>query len=283
MVAVKLEGRLGNQLFQYAFIYATAKELGTRFYIDKSVDCLIIDRYFNIQTDFCSTADNKIFSIKGYKNIFNFHLRRTFYHSLRTLLRLKTETFLNSLSPELQLDKINNGHCYQGFFQSEKYFFNYKDEIKKIFSVKDIYQVPFKTLFNTLPHAERYIVVHIRRGDYIDHDLALPESYYHSAINNIDKKGNYYIFVSDDKEFAKREFSHIKNKYVSENDEITDLQFLIHADICIISNSTFSWWGAWLNAKKGKIIYAPRYFLGWKTKKEFPENIYPSTWNLISI
>jgi hypothetical protein len=57
----------------------------------------------------------------------------------------------------------------------------------------------------------------------------------------------------------------------------------MHADICILSNSTFSWWGAWLNDKKDKIVHAPRYFLGWKTQKEFPENIYPSTWNLISV
>jgi hypothetical protein len=283
MIAVKLEGRLGNQLFQYAFIYVAAKKLGTSFYTDKSIDYLLIDKYFDIQPDFCGIPDNKVFSIKGYKNIFSHRLRRAFYYSLRNILRLKRETFSNFEPPEQQLKKIKNGLLYEGFFQSEMYFADYKDDIKKLFSIKDIHRGDFETVFNTLPRAERYIAVHIRRGDYIDYDLAPPLSYYHAAISNTNQKGNYYIFVSDDSDFVESEFAYITNKYISRNDEITDLQFLMHADICILSNSTFSWWGAWLNDKKDKIVHAPRYFLGWKTQKEFPENIYPSTWNLISV
>jgi len=278
MVAVRLEGRLGNQLFQYAFIYATAKKLNTRFYMDKSVDYLLIDKYFNIHTDFCRILDNKLFSIKGYKNIFSHHLRRSFYHSLRNIIQLKRETFSNLESPAQQLNKVKNGLLYEGYFQSEEYFVDYTNEIKKQFDIKNIYQTSFRAIFDSLPKAEKYITVHVRRGDYIDHKLTLPALYYHKAISSIDHPDNYYIFVSDDADFVTSEFAYIANKYVSKNDEITDLQFLMRADTCILSNSSFSWWGAWLNQNPDKIIYAPVYFMGRELKKEIPPDIYPSNW-----
>jgi hypothetical protein len=62
-----------------------------------------------------------------------------------------------------------------------------------------------------------------------------------------------------------------------------DFQHLLNADVCIISNSTFSWWGAWLNNKPTKVIYAPKYFMGWRIKKEIPDHIYPIDWTLIDV
>lgn len=280
MVAVRLEGRLGNQLFQYAFIYATAKKLNVRFYMDKSVDYLLIDKYFDIQNDFCHIPDNKIFSIKGYKNIFSHYLRWGFYYSLRKILLLKRETFSNFESPAKQLHKVKNGLLYEGFFQSEEYFIDYKNDIEKLFDIKKIYRASFQTIFDTLPKARKYITVHVRRGDYIDHKLAMPVSYYHQAISSIDQPDNYYIFVSDDSGFVKKEFAYIPNKYVSVNDEIIDLQFLINADICILSNSSFSWWGAYLNNKATDIL-APYYWLDDAKKIEFPLNIIPDNWTKI--
>jgi len=109
-------------------------------------------------------------------------------------------------------------------------------------------------------------------------NLSLKTAWYHLAIKNIHNEENYYIFISDDINFVKAEFAYLSNKYISENEEITDLQFLTHADICILSNSTFSWWGAWLNNKAEKIIYAPKYFMGWRIKKETPTEIYPKEW-----
>jgi hypothetical protein len=61
-----------------------------------------------------------------------------------------------------------------------------------------------------------------------------------------------------------------------------DFQHLLNAHECIISNSTFSWWGAWLNTRPDKKIYAPEYFLGWRIKKEYPQNIYPHDWVKVS-
>ncbi|HTK18629.1 MAG TPA: alpha-1,2-fucosyltransferase [Mucilaginibacter sp.] len=277
MIAVRLQGRLGNQLFQYAFIYAAAKRLNTKFYLDKSVDYLILDKYFNIQNDFCHILDNKVFSIKGYKNILSHYFRWGFYYSLRNIIRLKRKAFSNFESPAQQLNNVKNSFLYEGYFQSEEYFINYKEDIRKLFGIKNTYQTLFAAMFSTLPKAKKYITVHVRRGDYIDNNLVLPVSYYHKAINSIEHPDNYYIFVSDDSNFVKKEFAYISNKYVSENDEITDLQFLTHADICILSNSSFSWWGAWLNRKNATII-APQYWLGNDIKQEIPINTLVADW-----
>ena len=277
MIAVRLEGRLGNQLFQYAFIYAAAKKLNTKFYLDKSVDFLLIDKYFTIENDFCHGLDHHLFSIKGVKNIFSHYSRWLFYYLLRHTLLLKEETFSDTELPGSQFHKIKNNRIYLGYFQSEEYFLNYKDDIKTLFSIKDAYRKKFEAIFQSLPKAGKYVTIHIRRGDYVSLNLSLETAWYHKAINNIHHEENYYILISDDVNFVKTEFAYLRNKYVSKHDEITDFQFLTTADICILSNSSFSWWGAWLNKNKNKKIYAPQYWLGFNEGKEFPRGISYNT------
>ena len=278
MIAVKLEGRLGNQLFQYAFAYTAAKKLNTLFYLDKSIDPLLLSQYFNIERDFCAFFDDRIFSIQGFKVLFSHYARRNYYSFLRRLLSLQPVAFSDDLSPAIQLENLKNGCIYSGFFQSEQYFESKKDTLRQLFTIKEEYQKRFLPLFNSLPPASKYVTVHVRKGDYTNLNLALQPAYYHNAIKNIHNDDNFYIFVSDDPEFVKTGFAYLPNKYISENDTITDLQFLINSDVCIISNSTFSWWGAWLNQKAEKNIYCPVYFMGKSKKKETPAGIYPDDW-----
>jgi len=89
--------------------------------------------------------------------------------------------------------------------------------------------------------------------------------------------------VSDDIDFARTEFTHIPNSEFSQSDMITDFQIIMNADVSILSNSSFAWWAAYLNPKKNKIIYCPQYWLGFKVKKEYPENIIPTAWNQIKV
>lgn len=274
MIAVKLNGRLGNQLFQYAFIYATAKKLNTRFYIDKSIEDFLPAKFFNIKKDIFYPIDKFIFSIKGYKNLFNIHSKKRYYKTLQQVLfRNNIISVQNDLPVLQQSNQIKDGHIYEGYFQSEKYFEDYKQDIREQLVIKKKYVKAFSEALKDIPFSVKRVVVHVRRTDYVDLQMSLPLSYYKDAIAAINDANALYIFVSDAPDYIEQEFGYLKNRYVSKNDEITDLQFLMNADVCILSNSSFSWWGAWLNNKTDKVIYAPKNWLGFGTDIEYPLGI----------
>ena len=287
MIAIRLEGRLGNQLFQYAFIYSASKKLNTSFYLDKTIDRFLLPEYFSVKNDSIYPLDNWIFSISGYKNIFNFHLKRAFYQSLFLLLKFKKKSFNNlSARPQIALDQLSNDTIYEGHFQSELFFKSAHTDIRRVFSVKSKYQNLFKKKYDALYNKNQVVCVHIRRSDYLtlDHlklgsgDLSLPLNYYTAAIGSITEKDVHFIFIGDDHQYIIENFSHIANKTIAADSEIIDFQHLLNANYCIISNSTFSWWGAWLNTQRVKTVYAPKYFMGWRIKEEIPVYIYPETW-----
>jgi len=271
MIAVQLEGRLGNQLFQYAFIYAAAKRLNTTFYIDKGVEDFVLPKYFKIERDFPTLFDRKLFSIEGYKNIFRVHSRKAFYKLLNAVMfRGQKMVIDNEIAPVEALKLVKNNCLYQGFFHSQNYFHDFRNEVRKQFEIKSTFTCAFNEIKKQLPGNKKKVVIHIRRTDYVAINISLPVSYYKNAIAKIADPDVEYIFISDDLSFVESEFAFIPNKYLSTQNEIIDLQFLMDADICILSCSSFSWWGAWLNQNPNKQVYAPRYWLGFKEQKEFP-------------
>ncbi|MGQ0828891.1 MAG: alpha-1,2-fucosyltransferase [Bacteroidota bacterium] len=180
---------------------------------------------------------------------------------------------------------------YYGYFQGERYFFEDYNEIKKVFSIKILYQKKFDAVIQSFPKDKKILVVHVRLRDYKTFgpdylngpDMTLPFSYYHQLLQSFNLEKYHTVFTSDDIVSVKKEFNKIQNAYFSENDAITDFQLLKSADIAIISNSTFAWWAAWLNEKTDKQIYVPEYFLGFKVGKEYPVNIIPAAWNKVKV
>lgn len=293
MIAVKIEGRLGNQLFQYAFIYAAAKRLNTNFYIDKGIEKFKLYDYFEIEKDFLFSFDRYVFSIEGYKNFFRYHLRRRIYQLVKFIFfRQNVIVEKDSITSKKLLENLRESSLYQGFFQSELYFIPYLAEVKQLFNLKkeitDSYKIKYQKIF---PTDKTIVAVHIRKTDYQDmgnlnlggEDLSLPFSYYHKAIRELDFQTHYFIFTSDDKSGIESEFDYLPFKYISYDDEITDFQHILNADVCVIANSTFSWWGAYMNSNPDKKIMAPQYFIGWRVKKQVPVEIYPPSWTLIAV
>jgi len=279
MIGIRIQGRLGNQLFQYAFILVAAKKLNTSFYIDQYIEPSIVSKYFK------NTAGSRftpLFKIKGYKNIFSFYLRRSYYRYLALWGKF---SIIECDYTETEIALRNNA-IYHGYFQSELFFNRFEELIRDKFALKKVFINQFKFQFGSLYQNNNIVTIHIRRADYqnLGHlnlggdDLSLPLEYYKKAISKFDGQNIHFIFISDDQDFVKQNFKEISNKTISEDNEIMDFQHLLNADGCIISNSTFSWWGAWLNKKPGKVIYAPRYFMGWRIKKETPPEIYPKEW-----
>jgi hypothetical protein len=286
MVAIKIEGRLGNQLFQYAFIYAAAKKLSTNFYIDQYIEPFKVGEYFDDLNN-NTTPIEGLFKINGFKNIFSFHLRRTYYKLALKLFNLKVIIYDKPVLPgDINL---KNNSLYQGFFQSELFFAPFEYDIRNNLTFKSEFVDAFNTKYGDLYQNNNVVAVHVRRRDYqhLGHlnlggdDLTLPLIYYKNAIESFSQDNILFVFISDDIAFVEENFGYIPNKIISTDTEIMDFQHLINAHGCIISNSTYSWWGAWLNNKPGKIIFAPKYFLGWRLKEEYPTNIYPTDWNIV--
>src|SRR6185437_1262468 len=279
MIAIRLQGRLGNQLFQYAFIYTAAKKLNTSFYIDEYIELSSVDKYFERLDAQSQNIITNLFAIKGYKNIFSFYLRRIYYDYSRWFYNL----FFDNYEWDNQSAEIQNRTLYLGYFQSELFFKPFNELIKNKFVLKNKYIEEFRAKYHKFYQDKTTITIHIRQTDYknLQHlnlgaaDLTLPVNYYQKVISIYDQEDINFIFISDDVAFVEDNFKHIKNKIIPAGTEIMDFQHLLNSDICILSNSTFSWWGAWLNKKKNKVVYCPRYYMGYHLKKEFPDHIYP--------
>jgi hypothetical protein len=286
MITVRLEGRLGNQLFQYVFICSTAKNLNTKFYVDEYIEHSLVNQYFKVNIH-PGKITTWLFNINGFKNIFNFHLRRFYYQTMAAFYGLKLKEY--DFSATVSDVEITDSTIYRGYFQSALFFKPHEDFIRQRLALKSKFKKQFNFNYADLYKNNRVIAVHIRRTDYKNQlhlnlggaDLSLPLSYYEKAIATFDMDAVHFVFIGDDKEFIKENFGYVKNKTIAAGTDIMDFQHLLNASGCIISNSTFSWWGAWLNNKPDKVIYAPQYFMGWRVKQEFPQSIYPDKWHII--
>jgi hypothetical protein len=287
MIAVRLEGRLGNQLFQYAFIYSAAKKLNTSFYLDQYIEKSVVHQYFQIDGNIAETISLFLFNITGYKNIFNYYLRKSLNKYLTYIYNLKTKEY--ELDNDESQVEFEDKTLYIGYFQSIIFLSPHEDIIRQKLIIKRKFSKAFKNKFSTLYHGKTIVTIHVRRTDYknLSHlnlgsdDLSLPLNYYRNALSILTGKNLHYIFISDDTNFVEENFADIEPKTISKETEIYDFQHLLNSTVCIISNSTFSWWGAWLNAHKNKVVYCPKYYLGYHLKKQIPQNIYPKEWRQI--
>ena len=262
--------QLGNQMFIYACAFSLAKKKRVKYCLSKIDDL----RFFKLSTEDYYKNNLRFiwFRLSSKFSIYKFHHfqdNRLDYH-------------------QKMLDEKSKKNWYYGYFQGENYFFNNEDEIRKRFQIKTKFKNKFQKLKKEITDQSKYAIVHIRLKDYITFgpdylngpDLSLPMSYYHKTLKKIPESYKV-IFLSDEIEKVKNEFNYVNNAYFSENSVIDDLQFIINANICILSCSTFSWWGAWLNENKKLKIYIPKFFLGFKVKKEYPVNMIPKNWNQI--
>jgi hypothetical protein len=269
MIIVSFKCQMGNQLFQYAFGTAAAKQLHTPW-----LPFLNNPFYpFRLQYFKLDPFTHFLFSHPKITRQYNRVCRKLTKHMI------KQKVNDNEWEP---LRTIENNRYYDGFFQSESYFHQYEATIRDRFQIKKSYQKPFTEKYGELFRTRKTIVVHLRRKDYhaVGYDdiggtgIALPLSYYHEALSQISHKEDYTIlFISDDIESVKHDFGDEPNYRFENNAAIVDFQLIQHADIAIIANSTFAWWAAYLSQNPTAQIYAPTYWWGFKVKKEFPVGI----------
>lgn len=263
MLIVKIQGGLGNQLFQYAFGRAVAIKNNAQLVLDASCyqsiydhTGYVLDRY-NIQA---STLNYKFPRLKG-----------RYINLIKKLPASVQKCFGYIYESDYRHSDSNanyfNGFTYVGYWQSWKYFYDVLPAIKNDLILLDQISGRAAELIQQVKNCNS-ISIHIRRGDYITNPKAasiyraLPMSYYDNSIGVVnDKVDNPFYFVfSDDPEWVTENFNFGENSLIVSSLGFTpqvDMMIMSHCKHNIIANSTFSYWGAMLNNNIGAIKISP--------------------------
>jgi hypothetical protein len=262
-------GRLGNQLFQYAACYVTAKKLNVDFVIpQKNTD--------NIKQDGCYDFSNNQWISSHFRMYDCFEITAP-----------KGEVIVNNIFQEPYFHYAETFHnildntSIQGYYQSEKYFINYKEDILKEFTFKPKILDQANSIISDFKNNE-IVAVHIRRGDNVVNPTfpLISMEYIQEALNQFSDKEYNFLIVSDDIPYCKEIFPENKNiKFSSGENDLIDLCLMSLSDHNIISNSSFSWWSAYLNNNPNKKVIAPSDWF--KDKNINTKDLIPKEWIIL--
>jgi len=266
-------GRLGNQMFQYAGLRGIAANRGYDWVIPRP-DSYGDSNYGLFDCFEMGSVEEKNFGQLNVQSIATgqFHFSQEFFDGCP--------------------DNIN----LHDYFTTEKYFANVKDVIKKDFTFKKEILEPCKEIVDEL---ENPIFMHVRRGDYVVNPSAhpmCPISYYEKALEVFDENSPVLVF-SDSIEWCKEQdffqgdrfmLSEYDEKYSQTADTLLGKQntLIPYFDLCmmtlcnggIIANSTMSWWGAWLMENKTQPIVAPKPWFGTHYNDYNMNDLLPDGW-----
>jgi hypothetical protein len=292
MILLSIKGGLGNQMFQYACGRAVADRLGTELKLDLSflnqipMDKNLTKRDFELDNFTISARIAKKSEINQYVPDLPFTKFWLLYFKLlriinyRHIFHEKTSLIYNS-----KIELVKDNTYLSGYWQSEFYFSKIAGLIKSEFRLKDKLSEDTNKILTQI--AERNSVsLHIRRGDYLNKinenvQGVLSLDYYKSAVNIIQSKvENPFLFVfTDDIKWVAENFKVDIPFCIVERDNpeksYEDLWLMSRCNHHIIANSSFSWWGAWLNPTVSKIVIAPK---NWIVKMPINSSIFPDNW-----
>lgn len=171
-----------------------------------------------------------------------------------------------------------------GYYQSEKYFMHIEGKIRSMLSFSD--QVSREVSVRNseiLKRKEPKVSMHLRRGDYLNlpnHHPVVPLEYFEAAKNHFPDNSLFVVF-SDDPEWCKNNFPAGNYMFIEGQTDIEDLCLMTMCDHNCIANSTFSWWGAWLNDNPDKIVVAPKRWFGPAYSHWSTSDLYCKDWIVI--
>ena len=251
-----LAGGLGNMLFKIAAAYGLSSDFNSEIVTDFS-------HIGTLHQKPLVYKDNLLKSLKFLSS------------PLNNSILLKSEPNDFTYQKEFKLNTSKN-IILDGYFQSYKYFEHIKDKILDIFSpsVKDLNYINKK--YKT---GKGIVSIHVRRGDYTNlndyhHNLKL--EYYLNAIDYFTDKE--FLVFSDDIQWCKSQFKGDHFKFVEGEKDYIDLYIMSLCEHNIIANSTFSWWGAYLNKNSNKIIIYPNKWFGPKNDEFKTIDLFPDEW-----
>lgn len=278
MIRININGGLGNQMFQYA-LYMALMQTGKKVQLDTShinrdmtnmKRCTIFEAFI---------LDKEYPSLNSASNRIVCHL----YNPLFVLLNGQYHEVLVGKYDE-KVSTIDRGYL-DGFWQTEKYFSKYRDSVFAAFQLKQSLPEKSNRILLDIQKESTPVSLHIRLGDYNTpanrkiYGKICTEEYYNRAITYILSQypnARFFLF-SNDIEKAQSILPQIDYEIVDVNNESTgwaDMYLMSQCKHNIIANSSFSWWGAWLNQNPDKIVVAPSK---WLNTREMPD-ICPESW-----
>ena len=263
MIIIKIQVGLGNQMFQYAYGKIITKNKiklkldNTWYNYNKKVKRKYRLNIFDNKINLANEKDIKLF-----KPFFKNKIFEKIYH----ILKINTNIYQKHIIENKTHNKII---IKEGFWTNKLDLEKNEKYIQKIFKFKKkfIQKNKLKYKINT----KNSISIHVRRTDYKNKNndfIILDIKYYKKAIEHIFKKINDPIFFifSDDIKWCEKNLNFINNKYyIKSKKDYEDLYLMSKCKHNIIANSTFSWWAAYLNNNKNKIIITPKV---WTNKKK---------------
>lgn len=284
MKIVNINSGMGNQMFQLAF-YLSLKnrfkneviKIDKSWYdVEKFHNGFELCKVFNIDFPYSTNQENELLGRAGY----------TLYDRIkRKFLPSKKSEIIESKE---QLFRYNSGlygkkgedNYYRGYWQSYKYFDSISEIVKSCFIFPSFTEKENITIESYIENnRNNTISIHVRRGDYLNQKLLsnlCSTNYYQNAIAKIENKikNPVYIVFSDDIQWCKENLDLSNVKFIDWNmgdSSFRDMQLMSLCDHNIIANSSFSWWGAYLNSNEGKTVIAPKdWFTGNETRDLIP-------------
>ena len=273
MIIVKLISGLGNQLFQYALARQLAIQnndqlkLDISFYANQSLRSYRLDKY-NIQAKIAQPDQmDKLLSVYNSPSVYNKIYRRIEGRLPKQYKRHYREREWWGYEPEVF--NITGNVYLEGYWQHYQYYQNLDKRIFDELTLKDTTEQSSYALFKQVQQDHSSVSLHIRRGDYITDKQAnnlmgiLPLTYYQRAIEHIKgkiKTPSFYIF-SDDLDWAKDNLKIDAPVSFADIDggskDYLELDLMSSCRHQIVANSSFSWWGAFLNRNPSKIVVSP--------------------------
>lgn len=251
-----LQGGLGNQMFQIAAAASLAKDLNT-------VSVFSDNNLSNLQPTRASTYKNNIFSR---------------INLIENNEAFKNLSFYNEMNFSYSEIPKKDNLILNGYFQSEKYFIHNSEYIRNIYSeTEEITKYIDEKYWHI--NFSNAVSLHVRRGDYIKFPNIHPVcqiEYYNNSINELDHCEKILIF-SDDIQWCKNNIKYKNCYFIEQEPDYIDLYLISRCRDNIIANSSFSWWGAWLNKNSNKKVILPLKWFGPSGPKD-THDISPVGW-----
>jgi len=273
-ITVELQGGVGNQLFQIATAYSVSRDLNLslKFVKDQFSGC----RQGAHPSKYYKSLYQKLDFVDELK------IDKTFFEEQWTFYPL-VEKVREEMKSEISCLSLN------GYFQSDKYFKKYKDEIKELFIPSGGILSYLRTnseVFSVFPELQEnheYVFIGVRRGDYIAYahfHNPCGMDYYNKAMDKMNGE-RYYVF-SDDIDWCKQNFIGEKFRFIEIGDELDQLLISSLFGKYIISNSSFNWWGSFFSLYDNPRIIAPdKWIFGPNVRKEQYDTIYRENMEIV--